>query len=226
MKKLMLLMLVLLSLGAFAAPADYVVYYVKGSVTKTGGQRALRRGDSLFVQDAVLLPQGTELYLVCRDYSLLQLKKGGSFQLREVAPCPGKQQSLTASYFRYVWDELRSHHGAPEQNPRHYMRNKGAVSRGDCPMVRTALYADTIYAVNGDLNLYWTSAIPEPFLTFYPDEHDAVPVKQVPLKAGKPVRLKDLLANAGEGVAYWYITPQTAGGCNRNYLQVLPAAEY
>ncbi|GAB4093999.1 hypothetical protein [Flaviaesturariibacter terrae] len=226
MKQLLFSLLLLLSVAALAAPTDYRVYYVKGAVKK--GATLLRRGDSLYAQDAVQLPPGAELYLVCRDYSLLQLKKPGTFALRSAAACPGKASSLTASYFKYVWDELRSHHGSPEQNPRHYMRNKGAVSRGDCPLVQTALYTDTIYAVKGaSLPIYWKGAIHEPFVSIFPDEHDRIPTQQVAIRADRPMNLSLLLGLAGkEDALYWSIGGRNNEGCNRKYLQVLPAAEY
>ncbi|RYY40114.1 MAG: hypothetical protein EOO08_07200 [Chitinophagaceae bacterium] len=228
MKTLLLILLLVFAAGAYAAPADYRVYYVKGSARKQAGSAMLRRGDSLNVQDVIHLSANSEVYLICRDFSLVQFKKPGTYTLRTAAPCPGRQSSLTASYFKYVWEELRSHHGSPESNPRHYMRNKGAVSRGDCPMVRTALYADTIYAAPGtDLQLYWQAGIEDPFISVFPDDRDRVPVNQVSIRNNKPVSLAKLISLANEqGELYWFITAKATEGCQRNYLQLLPVARY
>ncbi|RYZ19459.1 MAG: hypothetical protein EOO16_19895, partial [Chitinophagaceae bacterium] len=227
MKKLLLSLLLLLSLAAFAAPADYKVYYVKGVVKK--GLQVLRRGDSLSVQDAVQLSAGAELYLLCRDYNLVQLKKAGSYKLRDVAACPTKNTSLTASYFRYVWDELRSHHGDPEKNPRHYMRNKGAVTRAGCndPKFRSALFVDTIISSGGNLPLYWKAAADTSWLTVYAAPNGGAPLHTTVLAKGAPLGLIDLQAATPESnELYWFVGPADGGDCARKYLLLLPAPEY
>ena len=227
MKKLLLSLFLLLSLAALAAPADYKVYYVKGLVKK--GSAVLRRGDSLSVQDAVQLAAGAELYLLCRDYNLIQLKSAGTYKLREAAACPAKNTSVTASYFRYVWDELRSHHDSPEQNPRHYMRNKGAVTRAGCtgPKLRSALFLDTIYSAGGNLLLYWKTAVDTAYLSVYNSPNGGTPLQRLPLAKGQPISLIELQAAAPESTElYWFVGPGDAGDCARKYLLLLPAGEY
>ncbi|RYY89550.1 MAG: hypothetical protein EOO15_05830 [Chitinophagaceae bacterium] len=228
MKTLLLFLLLLVATAALAAPADYRVYYVKGSVMKKGGRAPLNRGDSLSVQDILQVSGSSQVYLICRDFSLVKFTRPGVYTLATAAPCPQKQSSLTASYFRYVWEELRSHHGSPESNPRHYMRNKGAVSRGDCPMVRTALYTDTIYAAPGtNLQLHWKAALDEAFVSVFPDDRDRVPVKQVAIRNNKPLSLALLVSLAKEeGELRWFITAKQTEGCQRNYLKLLTTAEY
>lgn len=228
MKTLYCFLLLLLAAGATAAPPDYRVYYVKGMAKKKPAMRMLQRGDSLYVQDVLELAGNAEVYLLCRDYSLVQLKKPGSYVLRTAAPCPSGGGSLTASYFRYVWDELRSH-GSPEQNPRHYMNNVGAVSRGECGAdpLRSPLALDLIYSGGGNLPLYWSSPLDTAFLTVFAGKNDPRILYQAQLVKGQPLALTDLqAANAEATEIYWTIGARNAPACGARLLQLLAAPEY
>jgi hypothetical protein len=227
MKKMLLLVALFAGLQCFAAPPDYIVYYVKGSCTRTAPAKALKRGDVLQAKDSVVLGDRSELLLLCKDYRLVRIAKKGSHILERSAPCAVETSSVTATYFKYVWEELKTVHGSPEKNPRHYMRNKGAVSRSGCPAVFTALSTDTIYHCSGDLDLLWRTAITAPWLSSFPDDHDPLALKQVELIPGTPIKTSQLARMVDEdSVLIWAITEKKTDVCDRKYFRLLSAANY
>lgn len=226
MKKYFLFLAVLASTLAFAAPPDYVVYFVKGEALKSGSKPArLKKGDQLFSTDKVILRGNAQVVLICKNFTTVQLQKQGAISLNTLQGCDAAPASLTSTYFHYVWEELTSHHGAPENNPKHYMRNKGAVSRG-CTMVQTAIDVDTIYYHTGSLPVFWKSAYRSPDIRFYNAEYDGRLLYKDSL--GKnPVLLNEAVKSLKTpGIFYWEIAGANAESCSRNYLQVLDAADY
>lgn len=228
MKQLFLFFFLALALGAGAADVEFVVYFSQGKVTKSGGSKslALKKGDRLFAPDEFLLAEGAQVVLICKNYTTLQLKKKGRYSVAALrAGCRKAGTSFTSSYFQYIWDEFTHVHGTPEKDPKKYMRNTGAVSRG-CAQVQTRVAVDTVHYLSGALPVGWSTSFTTPYLRVYDDPLDGMLLRNEPLGAA-PLQIEQVAsALKGEGVYYWQVTDAEGVGCERNYLRLWKADEY
>lgn len=228
MKQLFLFLFLAFASGAGAADVEFVVYFSQGKVSKSGGSKplAVKKGDRLFGGDELQLAEGAQVVLICKNYNTLQLKKKGRYTMAALqAGCRKGGGSFTSSYFRYIWDELTHVHGTPEKDPKKYMRNTGAVSRG-CAQVQTGVAVDTVHYLSGSLPVSWRSSFPAPYIRVYDDPIDGMLLRSEPLGAA-PLQIEQIAsALKGEGVYFWQVTDAEGEGCERNYLRLWKADEY
>lgn len=227
MKNILLGIFLLTSMIVQAQNTEFVVYFTKGTVTRTGsGNKALRKGDRLGKADVLQVADKAEVVLICKSYNTVRIKAKGRYAVQSLlSKCSQEQTSFTSSYFHYIWDELTHVHGSPEKEPMKYMRNTGAVSRG-CAMVQTRLPVDTVYYGAGQLPIYFKTAYKRPYVSVYNDvQEGALLVKE---KLGnEPIQMEWLMTKLkGEGEYYWQITDADGSSCERNYLRVWNAGEF
>lgn len=225
MNKLLVILFLFTTFAAFAAPPDYIVYFVKGKVVKAGSQSTtLKKGDQLLNTDQITLADKAQVVLITKSYTTVQLQKPGTFTLNTLTTSAA-QTSLTSGYFRYIWSEFMSHHDGPEKNPIHYMKNKGAVSRG-MPIVQTAIDVDTIYYSAGRLPICWKSEWDLCHVSVYNDEYEGKLLYKEKLDSHL-VLINELVSKLqSPGIYYWQVTNEKGWGDDRNYLQLLDPADY
>ncbi len=225
MNKLLVILFLFTTSATFAAPPDCIVYFVKGKVVKAGAKpTTLKKGDQLLNSDQITLADKAQVVLITKSYATVQLQKPGTFKLNTLTTSAA-QTSLTSGYFRYIWNEFMSHHDAPEKNPIHYMKNKGAVSRG-MPIVQTAIDVDTIYYSTGRLPLYWKSEPGSSFVSVYKDEYEGKLLYKEKLNSNLVLMNEVVSKLQSPGIFYWQITAENGSEGDRNYLQLLDSADY
>lgn len=228
MKQLFLLLLLACSLLAQGTDVEFVVYFAEGRIAKGANNKSLtlKKGDYLYSRDILQLDEGAQVVLICKNYNTVKLGSKGRYSIKALAAqCSKTGTSFTGTYFHYIWDELTHIHGTPEKDPKRYMRNKGAVSRG-CGDVVTRLAVDTVHYYSGVLPISWSSSIHSPFLRVYNDQFDGTLLWKEQLDSGS-LRLDRAAAELKEeGDYYWQITNSQGRGCERNYLRIWKEEEY
>jgi hypothetical protein len=225
MNKLLVILFLFTTSAAFAAPPDYIVYFVKGKVVKTGAKPTIvKKGDQLLNTDQITLAGKAQVVLITKEYVTVQLQKTGTIKLNTLTTSAA-QTSLTSGYFRYIWSEFTSHHDAPEKNPMHYMKNKGAVSRG-MPKVQTAIDVDTIYYSRGHLPVYWKSEWDSFYVNVYNDAYEGKLLYKEKLSSDLVLINEVVSKLQSPGIYYWQVTNKDGWGDDRNYLQLLDPADY
>ncbi len=209
-----------------AQDISFIVYHTQGKITTNTGKSSLKSGDKLYPSNYITLAQGANLILVCKNFEIIRLDIKGRYDVKTLLrKCEKTAPSFTSSYFSYVWDELTHPHGSPEEEPTHYMRNVGSVSRG-CSMVETKLPVDTLLYATGRLPIYYITNIKAPHITVYSEAVDGELLLNYPLRE-MPVlidTLKTLLKKPG--IYYWQITNADGSGCERNVLKILNPKSY
>jgi hypothetical protein len=220
------LLFILFTCSLRAADIAFVVYYTKGSITKNDAKTALKKGDQLTEKDRISLSQGAQLILVCRNFETVKLSSKGNYTVKELLKsCSQKKGSFTATYFSYVWEQFTHEHGNPEDDPTHYMKNVGAVSRG-CNTVETKLPVDTLIYAAGSLPVYYITTFSNPFLTVFTEPEEGDVLVSVPLNK-QPLYLDTVAAVIkNPGIYYWQITNSQGQGCDRNVLKIVSPKEY
>jgi hypothetical protein len=204
----------------------FVVYYTKGTIAKNSGGPFIKKGDKLFEKDNISLSAGSQVVLICRNHSAIKLTGKGKYAIKNLmASCDQKSASFTSSYFSYVWEEMTHEHGLPEDDPTHYMKNTGAVSRG-CNSVETKLPVDTVILSTGILPVYYITTIPDPYITVFKEAEEGETLLSLQLE-NQPLILDSIaIALESPGTYYWQITDKNGEGCERNVLKVVSPKEY
>ncbi|TKC09856.1 hypothetical protein FA048_06480 [Pedobacter polaris] len=215
--KLLSILLLGFGLKTFAADPAFIVFYNSGKATKTVAGKAvvLKKGDHLQSTDQVVIPEKTQLVLVCANFAVVQLKTKGTKELKTLlAQCNQKAVSASSAYFKYVWNSFSHAHKAPEKDPRAYMKTYGAASRGKGSLI-TKLYVDTIHYYTGALTIAWTpiKTVPSEFYKGAVDG-DAVLVG----KASKYAKIDSISTKLKPGVYYWDMQGQQSA--RRKYLKL------
>jgi hypothetical protein len=220
MKFLFALLFVGIIQSGFSTDISFVVYYSKGNVHKTISKTILKKGDQLFLNDIILLGEGTNLILICNNYKGIQLSKKGNYAVKDLlTKCDQNQASYSSSYFKYVWNDLTHPHGKPEEDPEEYMKNVGAVSRG-CNEVATGIKIDTLHYFSGPLPVYWVSVYQHSYATVFDRLYDGEAFIKMPLTKGKPIAFDELLKQLQPGEYYWSVTNGEGSGCERDFLKL------
>ncbi|MFZ4059072.1 MAG: hypothetical protein ACOYKE_13090, partial [Ferruginibacter sp.] len=144
------------------AQQNFLIYQIKGNVkVKVNAQKkALKIGQVLRSTDLLWLDRGAVVAIVCEGYNAFTIKKSGDHLLKNyLDSCNREANSITVSYFKYIWKELTHPHGSPESKRREYMQNTGAVVRG-CPGIIIDPIYDTINTLIGDIWLKWAVSNP------------------------------------------------------------------
>jgi hypothetical protein len=210
-----------------AQDTEFVVYFTKGKISKTGSRsKTLQKGDRLVSADVLQVPDNAELVLICKNYNTVKIKTKGRYTVQNLlTKCSQQPTSFTSSYFHYIWDELTHVHGSPEKDPMKYMRNTGAVSRG-CAMVQTSVPVDTVHYAAGNLPIYFKTAHKRPHVNIYNDVQEGVLLVKETL-SNDPIQMELLMPKLKEeGEYYWQITDADGTSCERNYLRFWNGSEY
>ncbi|POY36627.1 hypothetical protein C3K47_09645 [Solitalea longa] len=224
--KYLLVLISFLSIRAYGTPPDYVVYYTTGKcLKKTGGKtEVVKKGDKLLASDQLVLSNDSRLVLICKNFKAIQLTQKNLKSLKSLTDCSNEGSSLTSSYFKYVWAEFTHPHGSPEKDPRHYMKNVGAVNRG-CPLLQTLVSIDTIHYYNDKLLVRWEPSNASFVTSFYSDAIDGRLLYTHNL-SGNSIRIENVLKNWDIGEYYWELAPENNIPCQRNYLRIWNEKDY
>lgn len=169
MRLLITIVISLFSVINATAQANFLVYQCNGKVKHDNSKndKALLVGEMLKSTGSVWLDKGASVTLICDNYSSFTISARGLTRLSGFGDsCLHKvSTSVTKNYFKFVWKQLTSPHGSPEDNRRHYMENTGAVVRG-CPGISIDPAFDTINNVTGDLTIRWVTKLKPSRLRF------------------------------------------------------------
>ena len=224
-KLIFLLLLTSVCCSAFAADVSFVVYFTKGKLTRNG-KPGLKKGDKLFINDYILLPENAAVVLICSDYKVIQLNKKGTYRVTDLlGQCSAGKAGYSSAYFKFVWDEFAHPHGKPETDPGKYMKNVGAVSRG-CSDVQMSLQSDTINYHSGSLPILWSSHFSRAILALYDTPMDGAAIQKTILDNQRPIQIEYVLKQFSPGEYYWQITDQEGNGCGRNYIRLWDDSSY
>ncbi len=224
--KTVLICLLAFSLNARAQQPDAIVYYTKGKAVKVVGNKevTLKKGDALKATDKLIVPANSELVMICKSYSMIRLNGVGTKTMAAILKdCDKGKKNLTASYFRYVWDEFTHPHGAPEKAPEKNMKTAGAVSRGTLPAA-FALRVDTInyiasgFTLNfkGDANLN---------LNVYDANRGGERLSSEVINTGS-LNLDKVIGSGKEKRYYWQLSDAKGVGTPRYFLRLFDKSEY
>lgn len=167
--KIRLIILLLLATNIACAQADYMVYKIKGKVSKTNDKwhHSLKIGQLLNDNESIRLGINASVVLICKNYSTITLDQQKDYPLAQFAALLKKAPaSITADYCRFMWDELSATETAPEKDRHKYMNNNiGAVIRG-VPDIYVDDAIDTINNHEGNLFIRWKTLLPAGRVTF------------------------------------------------------------
>ena len=210
-------------LTASAADPAFIVFYNSGKAVKTvnGKTFVLKKGDHLLPSDVISLPEKTRLALVCANFNVVQLKTKAKVKVSDLLKdCSVKSTSAPSAYFKYMWSQFSHSHKAPEKDPRKYMSNFGAASRGN--VLATLVNVDTIYYYSGRLTIGWT---PRSVMTV--EVYDTNADKHVLLTTKPGISLKlDSVAHRIDKAGTYLWGFKDVKNPNLKSLVVLPKNEY
>lgn len=206
---------------------SFVVYHVKGNVSKTGSKQLLKKGDQLFAKDVLMLKDASNAVLICSNYKIIQLNKKGSFAVTGLSQqCNKSSASYSSSYFKYVWNELTHTKGKPEKKPGDFMKNVGAVSRG-CADVLFGMKTDTMQlSVDSKLQLYFKTFYNNAYAAVYPELYDGAPLQKKAVNNIDSIQMGVLFKLLESGSYYWQIVAADGTSCERNYIKIWDKNEY
>lgn len=170
MKFIYIFLLSFLFQPVYANDISFIVYHVKGSITKTNSKQILKKGDQLFLKDVLILKDASSLVLICNNYKIIQINKKGNYSISSlILQCSKINVSYSSSYFKYVWNELTHTKGKLEKKPGDFMKNVGAVSRG-CTDVAYGMNIDTIQiSTQSKLMIHFKTFYTNGYAAIYPE---------------------------------------------------------
>ena len=113
---------------------ELLVYAVKGDVTAIYKQQESRVKIGKVLKQGTTLKTGKDasLTMICTKGKAISLQKEGSFPVsRWRDSCTVTEESITANYLKYIWQQMYSY--SPEKKDEMRRRNNMAVSRGESP---------------------------------------------------------------------------------------------
>ena len=146
---------------------ELLVYAVKGTVTAkyNNQESAVKIGKVLKPGTTINVMQGAGMTMLCKQGKPLSVTKAGSFFLSNWKDsCKTTSNSVTSSYFKYIWSEFytRSKEYQDEQKD----KNVSAVTRSDAPRryksnpkkikIEFSPGLDTLNYASGNFPLSWT----------------------------------------------------------------------
>ncbi|MBC7849945.1 MAG: hypothetical protein H7Y31_09415 [Chitinophagaceae bacterium] len=211
-------------LGCFfnmVAQDNFLVYQLKGKATVTVNARSqpLRVGQILSKTALLRLDKAASVGVLCANY-IPMFFSNPEVRLDTVSlSCIKQQPSITASYFRFVWNELRHHPSAPENDRRRYMNNIGGAIRG-CPGINFSISPDTIRYLNAPLEISWKTQLARDRLTINIYEDESGGSILATLSVTKNFISVDTLKkySLGRSEVYWSILVDDQEHCSRNFL--------
>jgi hypothetical protein len=160
--KLCISIILLLAANIVFGQVNYLVYQVKGKAWKTTDKlhKTLKIGQLLNNTESIKVSTKSSVVLICENYSTITLNQNQDYLLSQYEDsCIKNDHSLTADYFKFMWDELSNPDISPETDRRKYMgSNVGAVERG-LPDIIIDSSIDTINNYSGNLFIRWKSIL-------------------------------------------------------------------
>ncbi len=225
----LILFFVLLT-NAVVAQQTFLVYRIKGNVKlKTGKQTdAITIGQLLKSNHTIWIDKGASVILICEGYNSFTIGKAGNHSMAAyLDSCKNIASSVSAKYFKFIWEELTHPHTTPENNRRKYMQNTGAVVRG-CPGITIESVYDTVNNHKGDMRIKWKTAIPNDQLSFvvYDTEKEGRLLFTTPV-SNNYMHLDTIKKYAGSNEeVYWNITINGNEMCSRKMIRFWDTADY
>lgn len=210
---------------AKAQEPSLLLYYVSGTVGKSGTNKALKKGAMLYSNEVLYLADKASVLIVCSDFTVFKVSGKGRFNITDLEKkCKKDLQSFSSSYFKYVWHEFTQKHGTPDHNPLNYMKNMGAVVRGN-EIVNQKIIFDTIKYYKGTLPLAFDS-LPVPVIaSVFTDEYDGGMLSSK-LFLKPAVNLEAVFAPLEEGTYYWQLLDSTKALTLRKAVTILAEKDY
>ncbi len=217
-----LLIIFLLSACVAVGQTNYLVYQVKGKALQTNGKRSTLQIGQVLKHDAVLwLDKGAIVTLICDNYSTFSVTTAGGYVLAKHSEiCPKNENSITADYCKFIWEQLTHPHESPEDNRLKFMHNTGAVVRG-CPGVLIDPLFDTINYNGDSLFISWKTGLLKERLKFvlYTDESYGDQLFSTPVKEDH-MNLDTIKKYSGKrDDVYWNINVDGNEICPRKYIR-------
>lgn len=161
MKKIFILLSVsFLSFPVFSQDNQFLIYSFKGnvSVVENNTETKAKIGKIISGDTKIKLASASSVTMVCNQAAMFTIKKAGNYSLSQFKDsCVTHNSSMTANYFRYVWNQLTSHNeGTPGTNRKMFMNTVGAVSRS-VNNIWIDPRLDTVNYCSGDFPLSWKS---------------------------------------------------------------------
>ncbi len=210
---------------ANAQNPSLLLYYVSGTVGKSGTSKALKKGATLSSNEILYLADKASVLIICSDFTVFKVSGKGRYAVKDlVKKCNKNAESFSSSYFKYVWHEFTQKHGTPDHNPLNYMENIGAVVRGNEIIAQKFIF-DTINYYKGTLPLFFDS-LPVPVIAgIYTAEYDGGFLSSK-LYTQSKINLQDVLAELPAGTYYWQLLDSSKTLTTRKIINILPQAIY
>ena len=155
-----LFLVILISFVARSQDNSFLVYSFKGnvSVVENNTESKAKIGKVLSSNTKIKVAAGSVLTFVCDQAAMFTINKAGSYTLSQFKDsCVTNSSSVSANYFRYVWNQMTSHgEGSPGSNRKAFMSTVGAVSRS-VNNIWIDPRLDTVNYSSGEFPLSWKS---------------------------------------------------------------------
>ncbi len=202
--------MIFLSVIAFSQDNSFLIYNFKGnvSVIENNAETKAKIGKILNSNTKIKVSAGSIITMVCDQAAMFTINKAGSYTLSQFKDsCVTHSSSMSANYFRYVWNQMTSHgEGSPGSNRKMYMSTVGAVSRS-VNNIWIDPRLDTINYSSGSFPLAWKSYSDAKEFQFYLyDKPDATnPIYKTTTKVMQ-VPITSILKYMKPGNTYYWTT--------------------
>lgn len=205
------------------AQGRFLAYRVSGTVTyeQQGKTGSLKIGKVLPASAEVTVGPNSSLVMICEEASKPMSFGPGRYMLGAFSAfCNPDDQSITASYLKYVWWQMTHPSRSQEDERKRNASAAGAVSRG-CPGV-DFLVGDTLNYYRENLVLRWKVHAPASRSEFalFSDARSPVALAKLKVKGGR-IRTDSLENFLQPGVPlYWTVLLDGNEVCERRLVQV------
>ena len=217
---------------AYCQEHVFVVLNVKGNVIVNNGTKkaAAKIGLGLAGNEHIIVPEKSEITLVCKSEGYVLLNKPGTYNVADYnGKCQTSKTNLLSKYLQFAWEEFSHGEESNQADHQDKMQNVGAAVRG-----RSKCYAildSSLSIVNyyqGTFDLCWQKNIDLPlrFKVYeYPD--GGKPIIDTPITSNK-YSLQKLSATLKKGVNYfWTLVPAgKQDECQRNHVEIWEKDDY
>jgi hypothetical protein len=158
-----------IAVNTVSGQTSYLVFQVKGkawmATDKTHKQ--LKIGQLITDNGSIHVNKRSSVILICENYSTVTLDHDQDYQLSQYSSsCKQKSNSVTADYFKFMWDELTSSETVSEKDRQKYMStNVGAVERG-VPDILIDKALDTINVFEDSMIIRWKTPLADKDILF------------------------------------------------------------
>ena len=132
MKTLLIQLLLISCFFGSSAQNNFLVYSLKGTVTVNDKKTESRPkiGTLLTAASVIKIAPSSSATIICNEINMFTISKAGTYTMSQFSDsCKAAQNSVSANYVKYIWNEFTHGHSSPEANRKLYMKNVGSVSR-------------------------------------------------------------------------------------------------